>query len=108
MEKNYLDKSTKVKILEITSDSKLMHCMTFLFLKQISKIHNVSLVNFKVSNGLFELDRETLDFLQKFYKKSLHLGAVNKISLQNTLQFYAFCTPLKSIQIDCALTLQKN
>ncbi|RNA17039.1 hypothetical protein BpHYR1_018049 [Brachionus plicatilis] len=24
-------------------------------------------------------------------------GTVNKISLQNTLQFYAFCTPLKRI-----------
>ncbi|RNA03468.1 hypothetical protein BpHYR1_023464 [Brachionus plicatilis] len=27
----------------------------------------------------------------------------NKIGLQNTLQFSAFCTPLKSILINCAI-----
>ncbi|RMZ98305.1 hypothetical protein BpHYR1_027631 [Brachionus plicatilis] len=33
---------------------------------------------------------------------------VLKISLQNTLQFSAFCTPLKSILIDCAIWISIN
>ncbi|RMZ93812.1 hypothetical protein BpHYR1_022068, partial [Brachionus plicatilis] len=61
------------------------------------------------------LNIKTGENLKIFYSNSfkfLNLGKNNKfaecskIDLQNTLQFTAFCTPSKSILINCASTLQ--
>ncbi|RNA09212.1 hypothetical protein BpHYR1_050616 [Brachionus plicatilis] len=54
------------------------------------------------NNSLITLFIECFD--QTIYSE--FLLPEHKIGLKNTLQFSAFCTPLKSILINCASTLQ--